>query len=253
MNRKSMSRRLAQWKRENKAFARYASDVRLRIGLSLRLTFAFNAVYAAFQLGLGLRHRSVWFYTMFGYYLLLAMMRLLLIRHTKSHAPGAQQALEWRKYRLCGLCLMSLTLVLAVAITYFIFRIRVFRHHEITTIAMATYTFTSLTLAIINAVRYRSYGSPVYSAAKAISLVSAIISMLSLENTMLSVFGNDRSELFRQQLLGISGIAAVFAVQGIALHMIINAGRKLRAYRTAFRNPAHEFGRMDSMRDTRQE
>jgi len=97
---------------------------------------------------------------------------------------------------------------------------------------MAAYTFTALTVAIINAVRYKRYGSPAYSAAKAISLVSATVSMLTLENAMLTTFGAESSELFRQIILGTSGIAVIFVVQGIALYMILNARRQLRAATT---------------------
>ena len=56
--------------------------------LSLYGAFAFNAVYALFQLCLGLGHHSAWFYAMAGYYLLLAVMRLTLVRHTHHHAAG---------------------------------------------------------------------------------------------------------------------------------------------------------------------
>ena len=70
-------------------------------------------------------------------------------------------------------------------------RNRTFHHHEITTIALAAYTFTSLTFAIINTVKYRKYHSPVYSASKAISLASACVSLLTLESTMLTTFGNE--------------------------------------------------------------
>lgn len=94
---------------------------------------------------------------------------------------------------------------------------------------MAAYTFASLTLAIINAFRYKRYGSPAYSAAKAISLVSAIVSVLTLENAMLTAFGQDNSELFRQIMLGATGAAVVCAVQGIAIYMIRNAGKNLKA------------------------
>ncbi len=52
---------------------------------------------------------------------------------------------------------------------------RNYGHHEITTIAMAAYTFTSFTMAIINVIKYRKYKSPVYSATKAISLSSACV------------------------------------------------------------------------------
>ena len=135
---------------------------------------------------------------------------------------------EWRRYRQCGIMLLVMNLVLLVFILYFVYRIRVFYHHEITTIAMATFTFTSLATAIWNAVRYKQFGSPAYSAAKAISLASAAVSMLTLENAMLTTFGQAESELFRQIILAVSGIAVILVVQGIALYMIVNSTRKLR-------------------------
>lgn len=155
-------------------------------------------------------------------------MRLTLVRHTHRHAVGEDSAMEWRKYRFCGWLLLVMNLALAIFTLYFVFRIRVFLHHEITTIAMAAYTLTALTMAIINVVRYKKYGSPAYSAAKDISLVSATVSMLTLENALLTTFGEGESELFRQIMLGASGVAVIFIVQGIALYMIINANRKIR-------------------------
>lgn len=223
---------IQQFRRENRYVVRYTSDVRLRINISLHSAFAFNAIYAAFQLCLGLWHHSVWFYSMAGYYLLLALMRLMLVRYTRKHAAGERQALEWQKYRLCGVLLLLMTFTLAIFIIYFVWKIRIFRHHEITTIAMATYTFASLARAIINAIRYKSYGSPAYSATKAISLVSAIVSMLTLENAMLTAFGQESSEAFRQIMLGATGTGVVLAVQGIAVYMMVNASRKLHQLRS---------------------
>ena len=217
-----------RFRRENKYYLLYSSDVQLRINLSLYFTVGFNAVYALFQLCLGLWHHSAWFYAMAGYYLLLGLMRLSLVRHTRYHAAGEDSRTEWRKYRFCGWLLLVMNLALAIFTLYFVFRIRVFPHHEITTIAMAAYTFTALTLAIVNAVRYRKYGSPAYSAAKAISLASATVSMLTLENALLATFGEGESELFRQIMLGASGAAVILVVQGIALYMIVNASKKLR-------------------------
>ena len=221
-------RLVQRFQQENRYYLLYKNDVQLRINISLYGTFAFNALYALFQLGLGLWHHSARFYAMAGYYLLLAVMRLSLVRHTSHHAAGEDSHTEWRKYRFCGWLLLVMNLALAIFTLYFVFRIRTFLHHEITTISMAAYTFTALTLAIINAVRYRKYGSPAYSAAKAISLVSATVSMLTLENAMLTTFGQDSSEMFRQIILGASGAAVILVVQGIALYMIVNAHRKLK-------------------------
>ena len=216
------------FRRENKYYLLYRSDVQLRMNISLYGSFAFNAAYAVFQLWLGLWHHSAWFYSMACYYLLLAGMRILLARTIRNHAPGEEQVVEWLRYRQCGVMLLMMNLVLLVFILYFVYRIRVFYHHEITTIAMATFTFTSLVTAIWNAVRYRQFGSPAYSAAKAISLASAAVSMLTLENAMLTTFGQGESEIFRQIILAVSGIAVILFVQGVALYMIVNATRNLR-------------------------
>lgn len=218
----------SRFKRSNGYIVRYTSDVRFRIQISLQSSFVFNAVYAVFQLCLGMWHHSVWFYAMAGYYLLLAVMRLMLARYTGKHEPGNNLREEWRKYRLCGVFLLLMTLTLMIFVIYFIWKIRVFRHHEITTIAMAAYTFTSLALAVKNVVRYKSYGSPVFSAAKAISLASAVVSMLTLENAMLTAFGQDGSEVFKRIMLSASGAAVIITVNVIALYMIINATRKCR-------------------------
>lgn len=219
---------ILRFRKNNKYIVRYTSDVRLRVNSSLFHAFFFNGVYAVFQLCLGIRHASVWFYAMAAYYLLLAGMRLLLVRHSRVYGPGEELREELKRYRFCGVCLLLMNIVLAVILFYIIWQGRTFRHHEITTIAMAAYTFTALTVAIVNVIRYRRYESPVYSAAKAISLVSALVSMLTLAASMLTVFGTENSPLFRRLILGMTGTAVVLFTQGMAVSMIRTANRKLK-------------------------
>lgn len=217
-----------RFRQENRCWLRYRTDVKLRMNISLWSAFAFNAVYAVFQLCLGLWHRSAFFGAMSGYYLLLAVMRLLLARNVRSRTPEDDKAAQWRLYRFCGLGLLAMTLTLSVFILYYFFNIRDFRHHEITVIAMAAYTFAALALAIVNVVRYRRYASPVYSAAKALSLASAAVSMLTLENAMLTAFGQETDELVRQILLSTGGAAVMVFVVTLSILMIRRGSRALR-------------------------
>ena len=96
---------------------------------------------------------------------------------------------------------------------------------------MAAYTFASLTLAIVRVLRRGASGSPAYAAARDISLVSVTVSMLTLENAMLTAFGQESGDKFRQIILGVTGAAVILIVQGIALYMLVNAHRKLKAMR----------------------
>jgi hypothetical protein len=106
---------------------------------------------------------------------------------------------------------------------------RTFNHHEITTIALAAYTFTSLTLAIISNIKYRKYNSPVYSAYKAISLASACVSMLTLESTMLTTFGGDTMTAIEQKwMLGATGGAISVLIVTTAVYMIVVGTKKLK-------------------------
>lgn len=215
------------FKAENRYVKIWQNDTRLRVNISLYGALIFNTAYALLQLGMGFWHGSFWFFSLAGYYLCLAVMRFFLLRHTGKYKPGERMSDELKKYRACGIALLIMNLTLALMIFFMVYWNRTFHHHEITTIALAAYTFTSLTFAIINTVKYRKYHSPVYSAAKAISLASACVSLLTLESTMLTTFGNETMSLSgRRILLGVSGGVISAIIIAMAIYMIVTASKK---------------------------
>ncbi len=226
-----MLRSIRRFRKENRYYLAYARDVKIRMRVSLCGAVFFGSMYAVFQLCLGFKHHSVWFYAMAGYYALMSGMRLILLNYTRNHAPGEDQRAEWAKYRLCGALLMQINLALAVFLIYFIWKIRIFRHHEITTISMAAYSFCALSLAIVNTIKYKRYQSPVYMAAKIISLTAASVSMLTLENAMLTAFGKTNDILFHRVILGASGAVIMMMVMSVSVYMIVNASKHIRSYR----------------------
>lgn len=217
------------FKAENRYVKLWQSDAGLRVNISLYGTLIFNTAYALLQLGMGFRHHSFWFFSLAGYYLCLAVMRFFLLRHTGKYKPGENMAKELSKYRACGIALLVMNLTLALMSFFMVYWNRTFHHHEITTIALAAYTFTSLTFAIINTVKYRKYHSPVYSAAKAISLAASCVSVLTLESTMLTTFGNETMSLTgRRILLGTSGGVISALVIAMAVYMIVTGTTQKR-------------------------
>lgn len=218
------------FKDENKYARIWQDDTRLRVNVSLYGTLIWNTAYALLQLGMGFWHHTFWFYSLAGYYIALAVMRFFLVRHTRKYKPGEKMREELRKYRTCGIVFLIMNLALALIIFFMVYWNRTFNHHEITTIAMAAYTFTSLTLAIISVVKYRKYNSPVYSASKAISLAAACVSMLTLESTMLTTFSDGTMSLTEQKiLLGVSGGAISIFIIVMAIYMIVQSNKKLKA------------------------
>lgn len=217
------------FKAENKYARLWQDDTRLRMNVSLYGTLIFNTAYAVFQLGLGFWHRSFWFFSMTGYYISLAVMRFFLVRYTSKHKPKEKMLSELKNYRTCGIVFLIMNLALSLMIFFMVYWNRTFNHHEITTIAMAAYTFTAFTLAVINIIKYRKLGSPVYSASKAISLASACVSMLTLESTMLTTFNDGTMTLSaRRIMLGASGgVISVFIIT-MAVYMIVVSSKKIK-------------------------
>lgn len=218
------------FKDENRYARRWRSDAHLRVNVSLYGGLLWNTAYGVFQLGLGFWHHTFWYFSLAGYYICLAVMRFFLVLHTRKNKPGAQMRSELIKYRRCGMVFLIMNLALSLIVFFMVYWNRTFVHHEITTIAMAAYTFTTLTTAIINVVRYRKYQSPVYSASKAIGLAAALVSLLTLESTMLTTFGEETMTLTgRRILLGTTGGAICLFIIIMACYMILQSNQKLRS------------------------
>ena len=217
------------FKHENKYARIWQDDTRLRVKVSLYGTLIYNTAYALLQLGMGFWHHTFWFYSLAGYYICLAVMRFFLARYTTKHKPGQKMREELIRYRLCGWVFLAMNLALALIIFFMVYWNRTFTHHMITAIAMAAYTFAAFTIAIINIVKYRKYNSPVYSASKAISLAAACVSMLTLEATMLTTFGDGSMDaITRKIMLGCTGgVISVFIIV-MAVYMIKQSNKQLK-------------------------
>ena len=225
------------FKDENKYARRWQDDTRLRVNVSLYGSLAWNALYGIFQLWLGFYHHTFWFYSLGAYYICLGVMRFFLVRHTTRYAPGERMQSELKKYRACGIVFLVMNLALALIIFFMVYWNRTFEHHMITAIAMAAYTFTALTTAIINVIKYRKYNSPVFSASKAISLAAALVSMLTLESTMLTTFGDGTMTVVAQKwMLGATGGAISVLIVATAIYMIVIGTKKLKQLKSEVEN-----------------
>ena len=225
------------FKDENKYARRWQDDTRLRVNVSLYGLLAWNALYGIFQLWLGFYHHTFWFYSLGAYYICLGVMRFFLARHTTRYAPGERMRTELKKYRACGIVFLVMNLALALIIFFMVYWNRTFEHHMITAIAMAAYTFAALATAIINVIKYRKYNSPVFSASKAISLAAALVSMLTLESTMLTTFSKGTMTAMEQKImLGATGGVISALIVATAIYMIVIGTKKLGQLKTEVEN-----------------
>ena len=222
-------RKARGWLRSNPYASRYLEDIPFRVWISLRVSLTINLLYAAVNAFSGLYYHSVWFGTLAAYYLFLAVMRFLLVRYGRRNNSGAGMAAELKRCRVCGAILILMNMALAGVVILVLHQNRSFQYAGSLIYAMALYTFYTTIMAVIHVIRYRKYQSPVMSAAKAVNLAAALVSMLSLETAMLTQFDNGTtSPFFRQSMIASTGGAVCAIVVGMGISMIAYSTRRLK-------------------------
>ena len=222
---------------------RCLTDAAFRMHVSQYLSLGINILYAMMKLLMGAYDRSVWFGTLGVYYALLTALRFMLLGHVRRRAPGSGLIPELKRVRLCGAALIPMTIALTGMVILVIDRNEGFVYPGYLIDVAALYAFCAVISAAVNLVKYRRCRSPVMSAARAVSLVSALVSVFALETAMLSRFGQERDPLFRRMMLSATGAAICGFILDMAAVMIVHATRRLRAIQAdAGRGPGGSGG-----------
>ena len=213
--------------RSTKIGERYFNDVRFRAGIALYFGLAVNVCYIAPKLWAGIKYRSAWFCSLAVYYVLLALMRLLLAGKTSLNERRA----EVRLYRACGIILLLMNQALAGIVIFIVNQDRAFDYPGNLIYAMAFYSFYAVITASVGIVRTRRHQSPVLSAAKAVNLVAALVSLLSLTTALLARFGGNDAPEFRKAMTASVGGGVCTVVIVMAAYMIIRSTGELKRIR----------------------
>lgn len=213
---------------------RYLTDVPFKTHVSLYLSLGVNLLFVVIKMFYGLRCRSVWFGTLAVYYMLLAVMRFLLLRHVRRNAIGQDLVAELRHYRLCGVILMVMNIALLGVIVLVILDNESFQYTGYLIYVVAMYAFYNVISAARDVVRYRKYNSPVIAASTSIKLAAALVSILSLETAMLMEFNDPvKGEAFRRTMTGATGGAVCACILALAVFMVAKSTRQLHRLQAA--------------------
>jgi divalent metal cation (Fe/Co/Zn/Cd) transporter len=141
----------------------------------------FNAFFAVYHIISGATAHSWWLFTLGIYYAILSIVRFAVLKTKKQNDFVT---------RFTGVVLMLLSLPLAGIVILAVVRDRGIVMHEIVMIAMATYSFTKITLATVNLIKSRKSNSAKLVTLRNISLSDAFVSIFALQRSMLVSFGN---------------------------------------------------------------
>ena len=208
--------------------SRFMKDVRFRTEISLYMGFVINLLYIVMKMASGIYYRSLWFISVAVYYILLAVMRFLLFRRGNVRTTVNHLEAELKRYRMCGIILLLMNQALTGIVVFMVHQNKSYDYPGVLIYAMAVFSFYCVIIASVNVIKFRRHGSPVLSAAKVINLVSAMVSILSLETALVTRFGDKDDFSFRQAMTGATGGGVCIFVLGIAVYMIVKSSLQLK-------------------------
>ncbi len=157
--------------------------------LSAAFAFVLNLLYTFYHGVLGILNLSLWFLALCAFYGILAAVRLsaVLCAYRNRAAPSADT--EYFVMALSGILLAVLSFVLMAVVAISLSRNTAVRHPEIMMITIAAYTFSKLTIAIVQSVRQRRDTAPLPAVIRGIRRAEVAASILTLQRSMLVSFG----------------------------------------------------------------
>ncbi len=186
---------------------------------TIRLTFLslfINLAYALYNAALGFMAHSWWFITISAYYAVLSIIRFAVLQ-INHNSRGSTDTEAFAK-RFTGIMLMVLSFCLIGTVIMCLVTDKVTRYHQIIMISIAAYTFTKITLAIINLAKAKNDNSPIIKTLRSISLADAFVSVFSLQRSMLRSFdGMSEGSIQLMNALTGSAVCIIIFILGLNL------------------------------------
>ena len=218
---------------KNKLTALYLDSKDFRAEVSLYCGLAFNLLFATFKVTSGIHDGSAWLISIGFYYFAFAAARFMLTqdyRRQKSDDKNSGKLYEYRTYRRCGIMMMFLNLTIGGMSVQMIWKNEVVSYSKTAVIISAAYTFYCFISGITNVIAFRKSDNAILLATKDLTMSGAVMSMFSLQNSMLHTFGGADDNKFNLIMNTVTGGSVLVIVLGIASFMIISGTKKLKKY-----------------------
>ena len=173
------------------------------------ISLVFNILYCTYHIVFGVVTASWWFLTISIYYAVLSIIRFVVLRHRGNNGLLV-------RFTGAMLIVLSVCLVGTVILAFVKDRGTVFP--LIAMLAIATYTFTKITLATIKWIKARKSTSVKRLALRNISFANAFVSIYSLQRSMLVSFeGMAKTEIRIMNLATGSTVCIIVFLLGTNL------------------------------------
>ncbi len=149
------------------------------------LSLGFNLAYGIYNGIIGFSSHSWWLITLCAYYIILSVMRFAVLLFKWENENSSNHFIM----RFTGCLMIFLSIILAGSAYLSFESERGIKYNEILMITIAAYSFTKITLAIINLIKMRKNNSSIIKTLRYISFADALVSIFALQRSMLVSFG----------------------------------------------------------------
>ncbi|MCD7805239.1 MAG: hypothetical protein LUH03_08880 [Oscillospiraceae bacterium] len=184
---------------KNSFIEKYRTDYEFRTFSSAWLSLGITVLFAAYNGYLGIAQGSLWHGSIAGYYIILAIIREIILlsdRKIRRQESGKNEA-RMKTFRISSAFLMLLNIALICPIALMVMFEKPVGYPLYVAIAMAAYTTYKIIMASVNfgSKKKKLSGNILISELRAINLIDAIVSVMSLQNTLIMVNGGAESML----------------------------------------------------------
>ena len=158
----------------------------------------FAVLFAVYNGIIGLIYKSTWHISIFGYYLLLLIVKCFVIYMETKNKGNAKKEKNVFVFTTILLFIISIALIAPLAIMVLNKRIITFSLEV--SIGIAAYTTYKVTLSIISYVKRRKLNGIMIRELQTIGIIESIVSILTLQNTLISVNGGSDRSLYNMTI-----------------------------------------------------
>lgn len=202
--------------------SRLIEDKRYRVIVKAIIGLVFNLLFAFYNGILGVLSSSLIFISSSVYYFLLSSMRfsaVLLNRKGKRQNDSLIVS-------IVGVMLIILSVVFHIMVIVSMKYNTAAMYGTVTMIAIATFTFTKITLAAITAFKHKGEHSKLFKAVNAIRYSEVAVSLLTMQQSMLVSFkGADKKSSVI--LNACTGAGVCFFILTLGIINLKNSGKEI--------------------------
>lgn len=168
----------------NKLYLKLKTEISKRRTLITILSLCFTVLFSIYNRIVGIVKESLWHETISIYYLVLVIVKSIILIYIHKSIDRNKDLLV---FRVVKVLLIILNLLLIVPISLMVLNKRLVEMSLILSIAVALYVTIKTTKVIISFVKKRKEEDILLKELKVIDLMDVVVSILTLQNTLISV------------------------------------------------------------------